>query len=322
MTEASGPSGGFACVQLVFTNEIPTGDPRASVMADRDRTSRAVRVRRCWARGGFPSNAFDGARLRRSARRPPDQLRLRAVHPARDGQPVGDRQHRRPVPIDQRRRLVPRIAQRRRIVAEHARRVGEVGQMHVRGDLVRRQAPGRAVEDTNLTDVTGEAADRLVPRTHLPGAHAAVTALAVAHDLDDARVAQREMCDASCSATSITIDCNCDQSPMNVRMQGTSPRAPQSTTLTRHARSSVSKRNSWPACRLRYRLRRGLGEGRALYRAVVEADLEGIVAKRLADPYRPTLTQWHKILNQTYSQRHGRAEWFLKRQGRYARHHC
>jgi bifunctional non-homologous end joining protein LigD len=62
-----------------------------------------------------------------------------------------------------------------------------------------------------------------------------------------------------------------------------------------------------------------IGEGRALYRAVVEADLEGIVAKRLTDPYRPTLTRWHKILNQTYSQRHGRAEWFLKRQGRYAR---
>ena len=47
-------------------------------------------------------------------------------------------------------------------------------------------------------------------------------------------------------------------------------------------------------------------------RAVVAADLEGIVAKRLTDPYRPTLTRWHKILNRTYSQRHGRAEWFLK----------
>jgi ATP-dependent DNA ligase len=55
-----------------------------------------------------------------------------------------------------------------------------------------------------------------------------------------------------------------------------------------------------------------IGEGRALYRAVVDADLEGIVAKRLADPYRPTLIRWHKILNRNYSQRHGRAEWFLK----------
>jgi bifunctional non-homologous end joining protein LigD len=62
-----------------------------------------------------------------------------------------------------------------------------------------------------------------------------------------------------------------------------------------------------------------IGEGRALYRAVVEADLEGIVAKRLTDPYRPTLTRWHKILNRTYSQADGRAEWFLKQRGRYAR---
>jgi ATP-dependent DNA ligase len=58
------------------------------------------------------------------------------------------------------------------------------------------------------------------------------------------------------------------------------------------------------------------GEGRALYRVVVDADLEGIVAKRLSDPYRPTLTRWHKILNRTYSQRHGRAEWFLKQRRR------
>jgi hypothetical protein len=34
--------------------------------------------------------------------------------------------------------------------------------------------------------------------------------------------------------------------------------------------------------------------------------------QRLTDPYRPTLTRWHKILNRTYSQRQGRAEWFLK----------
>jgi hypothetical protein len=29
---------------------------------------------------------------------------------------------------------------------------------------------------------------------------------------------------------------------------------------------------------------------------VVEADLEGIVAKRLADAYHPKLARWHKIL--------------------------
>jgi bifunctional non-homologous end joining protein LigD len=40
-----------------------------------------------------------------------------------------------------------------------------------------------------------------------------------------------------------------------------------------------------------------IGEGRALYRAVVAADLEGIVAKHLADAYHPKLARWHKILN-------------------------
>jgi len=58
-----------------------------------------------------------------------------------------------------------------------------------------------------------------------------------------------------------------------------------------------------------------VGDGRALYQAVVAADLEGIVAKKLSDPYK--LTRWHKILNRDYSQRQGRAEWFRERQGRY-----
>ena len=58
-----------------------------------------------------------------------------------------------------------------------------------------------------------------------------------------------------------------------------------------------------------------VGEGRALYRAVLDADLEGIVAKKLADPYNPRLTRWHKILNRDYSQRRGRAEWFRERRG-------
>jgi ATP-dependent DNA ligase len=39
-----------------------------------------------------------------------------------------------------------------------------------------------------------------------------------------------------------------------------------------------------------------VGAGRALYRAVVEADLEGIVAKKLAGPYNPQLAGWHKVL--------------------------
>ena len=46
-----------------------------------------------------------------------------------------------------------------------------------------------------------------------------------------------------------------------------------------------------------------VGDGRALYRAVVDADLEGIVAKRLADAYHPKRAKWHKVLNRTYSQR-------------------
>ena len=56
-----------------------------------------------------------------------------------------------------------------------------------------------------------------------------------------------------------------------------------------------------------------VGEGRALYRTVVDADLEGIVAKNLADAYNPKRTRWHKILNRGYSQRQGRAEWFRDR---------
>jgi hypothetical protein len=56
-----------------------------------------------------------------------------------------------------------------------------------------------------------------------------------------------------------------------------------------------------------------VGEGRALYRAVVDADLEGIVAKRLGDAYHPQLARWQKVLNRGYSQRHGRAEWFRER---------
>jgi bifunctional non-homologous end joining protein LigD len=59
-----------------------------------------------------------------------------------------------------------------------------------------------------------------------------------------------------------------------------------------------------------------VGDGRALYRAVVDADLEGIVAKRLADAYHPKLARWHKVLNRGYSQRRGRAEWFRECRGR------
>lgn len=53
-----------------------------------------------------------------------------------------------------------------------------------------------------------------------------------------------------------------------------------------------------------------VGEGRALFRAVVASDLEGIVAKRLVDAYQPKLARWYKVLNRSYSQRRARAEWF------------
>jgi bifunctional non-homologous end joining protein LigD len=52
-----------------------------------------------------------------------------------------------------------------------------------------------------------------------------------------------------------------------------------------------------------------LGDGKAAFRAVCDLDLEGIVAKQLADPYSPR-TKWFKILNPKYSQKAGRAELF------------
>ncbi len=53
-----------------------------------------------------------------------------------------------------------------------------------------------------------------------------------------------------------------------------------------------------------------LGEGHALFRATCRLDLEGIVAKRLSDPYRPASTKWWKILNPGYSQKAGHHELF------------
>jgi hypothetical protein len=35
--------------------------------------------------------------------------------------------------------------------------------------------------------------------------------------------------------------------------------------------------------------------------AAGDADLEGIVAKDLADAYNPKLARWHKVLNRGYS---------------------
>jgi ATP-dependent DNA ligase len=46
-------------------------------------------------------------------------------------------------------------------------------------------------------------------------------------------------------------------------------------------------------------------DGRALFEAAQRLDLDGIVAKRKADPYSPTVT-WYKIKNRAYTQGEGR----------------
>jgi bifunctional non-homologous end joining protein LigD len=51
---------------------------------------------------------------------------------------------------------------------------------------------------------------------------------------------------------------------------------------------------------------------RDLFDAAERLDLEGIVAKRKADPYRPE-TVWYKIKSRTYTQGEGRWELFQKR---------
>jgi bifunctional non-homologous end joining protein LigD len=56
------------------------------------------------------------------------------------------------------------------------------------------------------------------------------------------------------------------------------------------------------------------GRGHELYELMRAHDLEGIVAKRLADPYGPH-TRWLKIKNPDYSQKEGRAELFNRARG-------
>jgi bifunctional non-homologous end joining protein LigD len=51
------------------------------------------------------------------------------------------------------------------------------------------------------------------------------------------------------------------------------------------------------------------GEGRELFEAACRLDLEGIVAKRKADPYSEQ-TAWYKIRNSAYTQMEGRRELF------------
>ena len=52
------------------------------------------------------------------------------------------------------------------------------------------------------------------------------------------------------------------------------------------------------------------GHGRRLFDLIAENDLEGIVAKRLVDPYAPGRMVWWKIMNRAYSQKDGRSELF------------
>jgi bifunctional non-homologous end joining protein LigD len=52
-----------------------------------------------------------------------------------------------------------------------------------------------------------------------------------------------------------------------------------------------------------------VGRGRELFALMCTNDLEGIVAKRLADPY-DTRVRWLKIKNPDYLQKEGRAELF------------
>jgi bifunctional non-homologous end joining protein LigD len=52
--------------------------------------------------------------------------------------------------------------------------------------------------------------------------------------------------------------------------------------------------------------------GRDLFAAVERLDMEGIVAKRKADPYRPE-TVWYTIKSRTYTQGEGRRELFQGR---------
>jgi bifunctional non-homologous end joining protein LigD len=54
------------------------------------------------------------------------------------------------------------------------------------------------------------------------------------------------------------------------------------------------------------------GCGKKFFELIVTRDLEGVVAKRLDQPYRAT-TPWYKIKNTEYSQNAGREKFFTKK---------
>jgi bifunctional non-homologous end joining protein LigD len=53
------------------------------------------------------------------------------------------------------------------------------------------------------------------------------------------------------------------------------------------------------------------GKGAKLFEQVCQLDLEGIVAKRISEPYGPD-TKWFKVLNREYSQKVGRGDLFTR----------
>jgi len=57
-----------------------------------------------------------------------------------------------------------------------------------------------------------------------------------------------------------------------------------------------------------------IGNGTDVFRRVCELDLEGVVAKKISDPYDPAIARWFKILNSSYSQR-GNREYLRKSRG-------
>jgi bifunctional non-homologous end joining protein LigD len=61
-----------------------------------------------------------------------------------------------------------------------------------------------------------------------------------------------------------------------------------------------------------------VGRGRELFELMCSNDLEGIVAKRLEDPYEPPRVRWLKIKNGDYSQEEGRGDLFNGRRQRSA----
>jgi bifunctional non-homologous end joining protein LigD len=56
-----------------------------------------------------------------------------------------------------------------------------------------------------------------------------------------------------------------------------------------------------------------IGYAVKLYTTVCEMDLEGVVLKKLTDPYDAEKTRWWKVLNAGYSQKIDRAELFERR---------